>query len=176
MLEIKVNVQVGVTPEVVSLVSAILNRPAASVEAPAKAAEEPEAAAPAAARRGRPKKNPDPVPAEEPAQEPAPEAAAPAATDEDLPFANEDEAHEAVRAAMDETRKRIEGEDYKENTTSERYVKYHKKLTAAFKSIAKELSGQEKPSALSCEHSAVFVATCKLIREAADGSIETSKE
>ena len=37
MLEVKVNVQIGVTPEVVSLVSAILNKPAA-VEAPAAAA------------------------------------------------------------------------------------------------------------------------------------------
>ena len=35
MLELKVNVQIGVTPEVVSLVSAILNKPAA-VEAPAE--------------------------------------------------------------------------------------------------------------------------------------------
>lgn len=33
MLEVKVNVQIGVTPEVVSLVSAILNKPAA-VEPP----------------------------------------------------------------------------------------------------------------------------------------------
>ena len=46
MLELKVNVQIGVTPEVVSLVSAILNKPAA-VEAPAAAAPVPAAQAPA---------------------------------------------------------------------------------------------------------------------------------
>ena len=61
MLEVKVNVQIGVTPEVASLVSAILNKPA-GVEAPKPAAPAAETEAPAeaaaapAARRGRPKK------------------------------------------------------------------------------------------------------------------------
>ena len=52
-----------------------------------------------------------------------------------------------VRAAMERTRKRIEGEDYKENTSSEKYKKYHRQLTAEFKNIAAFL-GSEKPSAL----------------------------
>ena len=56
MLEVKVNVQIGVTPEVVSLVSAILNKPAA-VETPAAAAPAAaeETTQQPAAKRGRPK-------------------------------------------------------------------------------------------------------------------------
>ena len=82
MLEVKVNVQIGVTPEVASLVSAILNKPA-GVEAPKPAAPAAETEAPAeaaaapAARRGRPKKE-QAAQAEAPAEQPA-EAAAPAA-------------------------------------------------------------------------------------------------
>lgn len=177
MYEIKVNVQVDVTPNVVNLVSAILGKvgPAAApapVEAPAPAADE----APAApAKKPRKPKTETPEP-EEPApgtvmqaHNPEPEPA-PAAPGEDLPYTEEE-----IRAAMHETRCRIEGEDYKENTTSERYVKYHKRLTAVFKSLAKDLSGQEKPSALPVEVRGAFIEACKLIQEAADGNVETPK-
>ena len=134
MFEIKVNVQVDVTPNVVNLVSAILGKVGTAAE-------------------------PAPV-----------EAPAPAAPGEDLPYTEEE-----IRAAMHETRCRIEGEDYKENTTSERYVKYHKRLTAVFKSLAKDLSGQEKPSALPVEVRGAFIEACKLIQEAANGDVETPK-
>lgn len=166
MFEIKVNVQVDVTPNVVNLVSAILGKVGtaaepAPVEAPAPAApaKKPRKAATA----------PEPEPAPVEAQQPEPEPA-PAAPGEDLPYTEEE-----IRAAMHETRCRIEGEDYKENTTSERYVKYHKRLTAVFKSLAKDLSGQEKPSALPVEVRGVFIEACKLIQEAADGNVETPK-
>lgn len=179
MYEIKVNVQIDVTPQVVSLVSAVLGKAtAAPIQAPAAAVEAPAPAVEEKPTR-KPRKAAAPVEAPQPEQaaEPAPaETPAPAADPVgDLPFASEDEAHEAVRAAMHETRQRIEGEDYKENTTSERYVKYHKKLTAVFKSVAKDLSGQEKPSALSIEQSGVFVEVCKQIVEAADGNVQTPK-
>ena len=177
MFEIKVNVQVDVTPNVVNLVSAILGKVGtaaepAPVEAPAPAADE----APAApAKKPRKPKTETPEP-EEPApgtimqtHNPEPEPA-PAAPGEDLPYTEEE-----IRAAMHETRCRIEGEDYKENTTSERYVKYHKRLTAVFKSLAKDLSGQEKPSALPVEVRGAFIEACKLIQEAADGNVETPK-
>lgn len=170
MYEIKVNVQVDVTPNVVNLVSAILGKVGtaaepAPVEAPAPAApaKKPRKAATA------PEPEPAPVEAQQPEPEPEPEPA-PAAPGEDLPYTEEE-----IRAAMHETRCRIEGEDYKENTTSERYVKYHKRLTAVFKSLAKDLSGQEKPSALPVEVRGAFIEACKLIQEAADGNVETPK-
>ena len=76
MLEIKVNVQVGVTPEVAAIATAILNRQPAAVEAPKPAAPAAETEAPAeaaaapAARRGRPKKE-QAAQAEAPAEQPA---------------------------------------------------------------------------------------------------------
>ena len=168
MFEIKVNVQVDVTPNVVNLVSAILGKVGTAAEpvpveapAPAAPARKPRKAATA------PEPEPAPVEAQAPQPEPEP---APAAPGEDLPYTEEE-----IRAAMHETRCRIEGEDYKENTTSERYVKYHKRLTAVFKSLAKDLSGQEKPSALPVEVRGAFIEACKLIQEAANGEVETPK-
>ena len=168
MFEIKVNVQVDVTPNVVNLVSAILGKVGTAAE-PAPV----EAPAPAAPAR-KPRKAATAPEPEEPApgtimQAHDPEQA-PAAPGEDLPYTEEE-----IRAAMHETRCRIEGEDYKENTTSERYVKYHKRLTAVFKSLAKDLSGQEKPSALPVEVRGAFIEACKLIQEAANGEVETPK-
>lgn len=43
---------------------------------------------------------------------------------------------EDVRKAMREARTYFEGEDYKENTSSEKYQKYHKELTKLFKHIS----------------------------------------
>ncbi len=66
-----------------------------------------------------------------------------------------------VRAAMDATRRRIEGEDYKEKTDSEGYRKWHRALTAWFKSTAIAL-GSDKPSALpDSESRAKFIAACE---------------
>ena len=65
-----------------------------------------------------------------------------------------------VRAAMDKTRRRIEGEDYKDNTGSENYKKYHRQLTAQFKNIA-ALLGSDKPSALpTSELRSQFINAC----------------
>ncbi len=168
MFEIKVNVQVDVTPNVVNLVSAILGKVGTAAEpAPVEA---PAPAAPAKKpRKATTAPEPEPAPVEAQAPQPEPEPA-PAAPGEDLPYTEEE-----IRAAMHETRCRIEGEDYKENTTSERYVKYHKRLTAVFKSLAKDLSGQEKPSALPVEVRGAFIEACKLIQEAANGDVETPK-
>lgn len=168
MFEIKVNVQVDVTPNVVNLVSAILGKVGTAAEpAPVEA---PAPAAPAKKpRKAATAPEPEPAPVEAQAPQPEPEPA-PAAPGEDLPYTEEE-----IRAAMHETRCRIEGEDYKENTTSERYVKYHKRLTAVFKSLAKDLSGQEKPSALPVEVRGAFIEACKLIQEAANGDVETPK-
>ena len=52
-----------------------------------------------------------------------------------------------VREAMDRTRRRIEGEDYKTNTDGELYKKWHRKLTGWFKNTA-AIYGSDKPSTL----------------------------
>lgn len=66
-----------------------------------------------------------------------------------------------VREAMDRCRKRIEGEDYKENTSSEGYKKWHRQLTSWFKNTSAAL-GAEKPSALPDHESReAFIKMCE---------------
>jgi outer membrane biosynthesis protein TonB len=133
-IKINVNVQVGVTEELYSLLRNLLPG-AKPVAAPEPAVQQRES-----------KTDEAPQPAEvinqEPTPEPKNEEAAPAKEEADKEYTEVD-----VRAAMERTRKRIEGEDYKENTSSEKYKKYHRQLTAEFKNIAAFL-GSEKPSAL----------------------------
>ena len=75
---------------------------------------------------------------------------------------------------MERTRKRIEGDDYKENTNGEKYKKYHPRLTAEFKNIA-ALLGSEKPSALpSSELRETFCAQCDKLVIGEDGNITTN--
>ena len=169
MLEVKVNVQIGVTPEVASLVSAILNKPA-GVEAPKPAAPAAETEAPAeaaaatAARRGRPKKE-QAAQAEQPA-----EAAAPAADPKpedtgDMPDSVYFPQEEDVRTAMHKTRERIEGEDYKDKPSDD----LHRAVTDVFKAIANDLSGQKKPSALPQELRQAFIDATRTIAKGEDG-------
>lgn len=175
MLEVKVNVQIGVTPEVASLVSAILNKPA-GVEAPKPAAPAAETEAPAeaaaapAVRRGRPKKE-QAAQAEAPAEQPA-EAAAPAAdpkpedaASEDMPDSVYFPQEEDVRTAMHKTRERIEGADYKDKPSDD----LHRAVTEVFKAIANELSGQKKPSALPQELRQAFIDATRTIQQGEDG-------
>lgn len=76
-----------------------------------------------------------------------------------------------VRAAMDAARKRIEGENWKENPDGEGYKKYHRQLTAWFKETA-ALYGAEKPSALpDSESRGKFIAACERVRVDDDGTI-----
>lgn len=125
-IKINVNVQVGVTEELYSLLRNLLPEPAVQQQE----SKTDEASQPAAVI------NPEPTP------EPKKEEAASAKEKADKEYTEVD-----VRAAMERTRKRIEGEDYKENTSSEKYKKYHRQLTSKFKSIA-ALLGSERPSAL----------------------------
>ena len=131
-IKINVNVQVGVTEELYSLLRNLLPG-AKPVAAPEPAGQQQES-----------KTDEAPQPAEvinqEPTPEPKNEEAAPAKEEADKEYTEVD-----VRAAMERTRKRIEG--YKENTSSKNYKKYHRQLTAEFKNIAAFL-GSEKPSAL----------------------------
>ena len=170
MLEVKVNVQIGVTPEVASLVSAILNKPA-GVEAPKPAAPAAETEAPAeaatapAARRGRPKKE-QAAQAEQPAEAAAP-AADPKPEDagENMPDSVYFPQEEDVRTAMHKTRERIEGEDYKDKPSDD----LHRAVTDVFKAIANDLSGQKKPSALPQELRQAFIDATRTIAKGEDG-------
>jgi len=75
-----------------------------------------------------------------------------------------------VRAAMDRTRRRIEGEDYKEHTDSEAYQKYHRMLTGMFKRSA-ALLGSDLPSQLPPEQRQAFIDECDQWQIQGDGSV-----
>ena len=92
---------------------------------------------------------------------------------EDTPEAKVKElTEEDVRTAMHLTRQRIEGEDYRDNTTSDGYQKYHKALTAQFKNIA-SLLGADKPSLLAPEQRQAFIDACSELMVKGDGTIGT---
>lgn len=206
---INVQVNLGVTPEIVALVNAILcHRPTVSLTAEealdgnGQVDNKPEDTTPAQSqqptnKRGRKKKEDaaadKPEPTKEPAGDEQQEAAANEADANGEQVAEQEEAKaeeaapqnegqakaeaeqkpltaEDVRAAMHKTRQRIEGEDYKENTNSDLYKKYHKPLTATFKNIA-ALLGAEKPSALPPDKIASFMEQCDELRVMEDGTI-----
>ena len=149
-IKINVNVQIGVTKELFGLLSAFQHRSAPAVAA-APAESKPDEAAEV--------------------EQPKPE---PEAKKEEAAPANKEYTEVDVRAAMERTRKRIEGDDYKENTNGEKYKKYHRQLTAKFKNIA-ALLGNEKPSALpSSELRETFCAQCDELVIGEDGNITTN--
>ena len=129
-IKINVNVQVGLTDELFSLLSNLL--PGAKQTAAPEPMAEPEPAAVI---------NPIPEAPAEPEPEPEP------AKEQVQPQPEKEYTEVDVRAAMERTRKRIEGDDYKENTDGDKYKRYHRQLTAEFKNIA-ALLGSEKPSAI----------------------------
>lgn len=162
-IKINVNVQIGVTKELFCLLSAFQHRPAPAVAAAPAESKPGEAAAPAEVEQPKPEP-------EAKKEEAAPKAEA---KKEEAP-ANKEYTEVDVRAAMERTRKRIEGDDYKENTNGEKYKKYHRQLTAEFKNIA-ALLGSEKPSALpSSELRETFCAQCDKLVIGEDGNITTN--
>ena len=163
---INVNVSIGVTPEVVALVTSILTKqPTAIVQAPAS--EQPtteapadEAPAPAAPKRGRKAKTAQAeAPTETPANEPQPEAPAEAAPADEAPAEAKELTEEDVREAMRRARVRIEGEDWETNTADEKRNTLHRQLNATFKNIA-ALLGSDKPSTLPADQRASFIKQC----------------
>lgn len=206
---INVQVNLGVTPEIVALVNAILcHRPTVTptaeeeLEGNGRVDNKPEDTTPAQPqqptnKRGRKKKEETatdkPEPTKETAGDEQQEAAANEADANGEQVAEQEEAKaeeaapqnesqakteaeekpltaEDVRAAMHKTRKRIEGEDYLENTKGDLYKKYHKPLTATFKNIA-ALLGAEKPSALPSDKIASFMEQCDELHVMEDGTI-----
>ena len=168
-IQINVSVNIGVTPELNGLLTSLFNRP--QVEAPAAA---PAQKKPRAAKQQPVVENPEPqqetAPVAEPEQTPEPktEAAVPVeAAQENKTYTEVD-----VREAMDRTRKRIEGENWKENPDSEGYKKWHRRLTAFFKNTA-SLFGSEKPSTLPDSESRYkFIATCDAVYVKDDELVE----
>lgn len=193
---INVQVNLGVTPEIVALVNAILcHRPTVmptaeeALNGNGQIDNKPEDTTPAQPqqptnKRGRKKKEEaaadKPEPTKEPAGDEQQEAAANEADANGEQVAEQEETKaeaeqkpltaEDVRAAMHVTRQRIEGEDYKENTNGDLYKKYHKPLTAQFKNIA-ALLGADKPSALPSDKIADFIEQCNGLQVMEDGTI-----
>lgn len=168
-IQINVSVNIGVTPELNGLLTSLFNRP--QVEAPAAA---PAQKKPRAAKQQPVVENPEPqqetAPVAEPEQTPEPktEAAAPVESAQE----NKTYTEVDVREAMDRTRKRIEGENWKENPDSEGYKKWHRRLTAFFKNTA-ALFGSEKPSTLPDSESRYkFIATCDAVYVKDDELVE----
>lgn len=176
---VHIHVDLGVTPELVALVNAVIgHRQMPTVEAPKpepSASEQPEAAAPAK-KRGRKAATaeaPAPeveAPAEEAAPEPEPEAEAEAPAEAEPKELTEQD----IRDTMHRTRQRIEGENYKDETDGELYKKYHRQLTSWFKNTA-ALLGSDKPSALITEkgqdEARQFIEECDRLEVLEDGTI-----
>lgn len=176
---VHIHVDLGVTPELVALVNAVIgHRQMPTVEAPKpepSASEQPEAAAPAK-KRGRKAATaeaPAPeveAPAEEAAPEPEPEAEAEAPAEAEPKELTEQD----IRDAMHRIRQRIEGENYKDETDGELYKKYHRQLTSWFKNTA-ALLGSDKPSALITEkgqdEARQFIEECDRLEVLEDGTI-----
>ena len=174
-IQINVQVNVGLNAELYTLLSAVLNRPAQVAELPAapkpskpaKPQPKPEIAnKPTEDKAETDKDAPEPQPTTEPEPAQAPE---PTQTKQ----AGQKEYTEVdVRAAMDRTRRRIEGENYKEKTDSEGYKRWHRTLTGWFKNTA-AMFGAEKPSALpDSESRAKFIACCDAVTVKNDELVE----
>lgn len=94
------------------------------------------------------------VPSEVPVEEAKAEPAAPSAPKQ------QELTEQDVRNAMREARQRIEGADWENNTTSEGYKAWHKKLTQWFLATAKQIADC-KPSGLpTTEDRQAFITAC----------------
>ena len=156
-ISINVQIQVGVTDQLYKLLAPLANLPAGTLKAQIPAKED----------------NPEPAaePAEPQQEQPAPEASAEPAPAEQ-PAQDKEYTEVDVRAAMDKVRRRIEGENYKEQTDSEGYKKWHRALTGWFKNTA-AVCGAEKPSALPDSKSRyMFIQCCENVYVKDDELVE----
>lgn len=160
-IQINVQVNIGMDSALLSMLSGLVT----TAQTAAPAAQQPQR---------KPKAEAKPKQVNQPAaQQPAAEAASGEAKPEPMPEKPKEYTEVDIRAAMDRTRKRIEGEDYKEKPDSEGYKTWHKRLTAWFKNTA-ALCGAEKPSALpDSESRAKFIAACDAVEIKGDELTET---
>lgn len=169
-IQINVQVNIGMDSALLSMLSGLVTTTQTAAPAVQQPQRKPKAEA-------KPKQVNQPA-AQQPTAEAAPaaEEAAPA-SGEAKPEPAQEKPKEYtevdIRAAMDRTRKRIEGEDYKEKPDSEGYKTWHKRLTAWFKNTA-VLCGAEKPSALpDSESRAKFITACDAVEIKGDELTET---
>lgn len=160
-IQINVQVNIGMDSALLSMLSGLVT----TAQTAAPAAQQPQR---------KPKAEAKPKQVNQPAaQQPAAEAASGEAKPEPMPEKPKEYTEVDIRAAMDRTRKRIEGEDYKEKPDSEGYKTWHKRLTAWFKNTA-AICGAEKPSALpDSESRAKFIAACDAVEIKGDELTET---
>lgn len=169
-IQINVQVNIGLTSDLFTLISSVLNRPAQLAELPAATAQrqkKPEKQQPKPEVENQQADAPKPEPKQAQRPEPAPE---PVKQEPDVKPKEYTEVD--VRAAMDRTRRRIEGDNYKEKPDSEGYKKWHRTLTGWFKNTA-AICGAEKPSALpDSESRARFIACCDAVKVENDELVE----
>ena len=160
-IQINVSVNIGMTAELMSFISSLMNnRP--TVEATQAAASAVE--------------NPRTEAIEEPKQETTAEVKAEAEAEPENPVAKQEQPKGCtevdVRAAIDRTRRRIEGENWKENPDGDGYKKWHRALTGWFKSTAAAY-GADKPSALPDNESRQrFINDCDSLEVTEDGELK----
>lgn len=170
-IQINVQVNIGLNSELFALISSVLNRPAQVAELPEATAQrqrKPAKQQPKPEVENQPTavQEPEPEQAQQPEPQPEP-APAPEPADKPKEYTEVD-----VRAAMNRTRRRIEGENYKEKPDSEGYKKWHRALTGWFKNTA-AFCGAEKPSALpDSESRARFIACCDAVKVENDELVE----
>ena len=193
---INVNVSLGVTPEVIALVGAILSKkpvPVVAEQQPSKDDHQEDAPqAPQKKPNGRSSKT---AKAEQ-EQQPSGEQAAPAETVDNADGDNDtndtkDEAQEQtqeqqppidkdpaskfptaadLRKAMNDLRDRIEGEDYANKKNTDAKVKaLHRLVTSTLKNVA-ALFGAEKPSEIVEDKRQAFMDEIALLELSSDGS------
>ena len=162
-IQINVQVNIGMDSALLSMLSGLVT----TAQTAAPAAQQPPR---------KPKAEAKPKQVNQPAEAaPAAEETAPAsgeAKPEPMPEKPKEYTEVDIRAAMDRTRKRIEGEDYKEKPDSEGYKTWHKRLTAWFKNTA-AFCGAEKPSALPDSDSRYkFIQCCEHVKVVNDDLVE----
>ena len=194
---INVNVSLGVTPEVIALVGAILSKkpvPVVAEQQPSKDDHQEDAPqAPQKKPNGRSSKT---AKAEQENQHPSGEEAAPGETVDNADGDNDtndtkDEAKEQtqeqqppidkdpaskfptaadLRKAMNDLRDRIEGEDYANKKNTDAKVKaLHRLVTSTLKNVA-ALFGAEKPSEIVEDKRQAFMDEIALLELSSDGS------
>lgn len=193
---INVNVSLGVTPEVIALVGAILSKkpvPVVAEQQPSKDDHQEDAPqAPQKKPNGRSSKT---AKAEQ-EQQPSGEEAAPGETENNADGGNDtndtkDEAQTQeqqpqppvdktpaskfptaadLRKAMNDLRDRIEGEDYANKKNTDAKVKaLHRLVTSTLKNVA-ALFGAEKPSEIVEDKRQAFMDEIALLELSSDGS------
>lgn len=177
-MDLKISIEIGVTPELRALAESLLGTRKAAPESVVVVKEVKQKAEPKAAKQAEkeaPKQEAKPQPQPQPQQEEQPKAQ----PQQEQPKAQPQQEQKAtyteedVREAMHKCRCRIEGEDYKENTSSEGYTKYHKNLTAYFKNMSARL-GYDRPSELPVELRKAFIDECADIIIGEDGLLRSA--